>query len=56
MVHGGRHLGAIIWVSTSRLNPSLLAQTAKTSVLPLLHAAARQVGLKGALSDCPADS
>ncbi|KAG2426463.1 hypothetical protein HXX76_011693 [Chlamydomonas incerta] len=43
IAHGGRHLGAILWLSSSRLNPNMLAQTAKASVPLLLHTVARQV-------------
>lgn len=43
IAHGGRHLGAILWLSSSRLNPNMLAQSAKASVPPLLHTVARQV-------------
>ncbi|KXZ55457.1 hypothetical protein GPECTOR_2g1006 [Gonium pectorale] len=43
IAHAGRHLGAILWLSSSRLNPNMLAQTAKASVPLLLHTVARQM-------------
>jgi len=39
----GKHLGAIIWLSNTRLNPALLAQAAKLTVPPLLHCIAQQL-------------
>lgn len=39
----GKHLAAIIWLSSSRLSPTMLAQAAKTSVPPLLHCVAEQL-------------
>ncbi|GIL79555.1 hypothetical protein Vretimale_12236 [Volvox reticuliferus] len=43
IAHGGKHLGAILWLSSSRLNPNMLAQTAKATVPLLLHTVARQM-------------
>ncbi|KAJ9513844.1 hypothetical protein QJQ45_020921 [Haematococcus lacustris] len=39
----GIHLGAIVWLSSSRLNPTMLASAAKTSLPPLLHSLADQL-------------
>ncbi|KAJ9521920.1 hypothetical protein QJQ45_024789 [Haematococcus lacustris] len=38
-----KHLGAIIWLSNSRVNPAMLANAARTSVPPLLHSLAEQL-------------
>ncbi|GLI68191.1 hypothetical protein VaNZ11_012534 [Volvox africanus] len=43
IAHSGKHLGAILWLSSSRLNPNMLAQTAKATVPLLLHTVARQM-------------
>ncbi|GLC40874.1 Receptor-interacting serine/threonine-protein kinase 3 [Pleodorina starrii] len=43
IAHAGKHLGAILWLSSSRLNPNMLAQTAKATVPLLLHTVARQM-------------
>lgn len=38
-----KQIGAIIWLSHSRINMSLLAQSAKVSIPPLLYAIAQQL-------------
>ena len=38
-----KHVGAIVWLSHSRLNTGLLAQIAKASIPPLLYAIAQQL-------------
>lgn len=43
IVVAGKHIGAIIWLSHSRVNTSLLAQSAKASIPPLLSAISQQM-------------
>ena len=40
-----KHVGAIVWLSHSRLNTGLLAQSAKASIPPLLYAISQQLQL-----------